>query len=293
MRLPVALQSLFIQIAALALAALTVRLLPALAGYQPTLWQFAFIQGALAGGLSLLWRQPRWWLPLHAGFLPAALVALHVDIAAWVYLLGFVLLGGFFWTTFRTRVPLYLSDRKAWDAVAAQLPADRRFRFIDLGSGLGGLLFDLEKRFPQGEFTGVELAPASWAISRLRARLSGSRVRLLRQDYAALDLGGFDVVFAFLSPAAMPALWAQACAQMRPGSRFLSLSFVTGDRAPDTVVQLAPQPRHRLYVWRMRQDDRMTNTGFGPSSLTPDCRIQIQGAGDPAPERYQGGGSRT
>ncbi len=249
MRLPVALQSLFIQIAALALAALTVRLLPALAGYQPTLWQFAFIQGALAGGLSLLWRQPRWWLPLHAGFLPAALVALHVDIAAWVYLLGFVLLGGFFWTTFRTRVPLYLSDRKAWDAVAAQLPSDRPFRFIDLGSGLGGLLLDLEKRFPQGEFTGVELAPASWAISRLRAALSGSRVRFLRQDYAALDLSGYDAVFAFLSPAAMPALWQQVCAQMRPGSSFMSLSFAAGDRAPDAVVTLAPHPRHRLYVW--------------------------------------------
>jgi len=290
MRVPVALQSLFIQLAALALAALAVRLLPAFAVIQPTLWQFVLIQGAFAGGLSLALRQPRWWLPLHAAFLPAAFVALQFDIAAGIYLAGFILLGGFFWTTFRTRVPLYLSDRKAWDAVAAQLPVDRRFRFVDLGSGLGGLLLDLEKRFPQGEFTGVELAPASWAISRLRARVSGSRVRLLRQDYAALDLGDFDVVFAFLSPAAMPALWAQACAQMRPGSCLMSLSFVTGDRAPDAVVPLAPQPRHRLYAWRMRQDDRTTNTGYQPSSLAPDCRIQIQGAGDAAVERYQGGG---
>ncbi|MFZ5575438.1 MAG: methyltransferase domain-containing protein [Pseudomonadota bacterium] len=291
--MPVTLQSLFIQLAALALAALAVRLLPAFTVIQTTLWQFVLIQGAFAGGLSLALRQPRWWLPLHVAFLPAAFVALQFDIAAGIYLAGFILLRGFFWTTFRTRVPLYLSDRKAWDEVAAQLPVDRRFRFVDLGSGLGGLLFNLEKRFPRGEFTGVELAPASWAISRLRARLSGSRVCLLRQDYAALDLGGFDVVFAFLSPAAMPALWAQACAQMRAGSCLMSLSFGTSDRAPDAVVQLAPQPRHRLYIWRMRGDDRTTNTVFGPSSLAPDCRIQIQGAGDPAAERYQGGGEEN
>lgn len=257
MRLPVTLQSLLIQIAALALAVLAARILPGLAGLQLTLWQFVLIQGILAGGLSLAWRQPRWWLPLHAGFLPAAFGALHADIAAWVYLAGFVLLALFFWTTFRTRVPLYLSDRKAWNAVAAQLPADRPFRFIDLGSGLGGLLLDLEKRFPQGDFTGVELAPASWAISRLRARLSGSHVRFLRQDYAALDLSGYDVVFAFLSPAAMPALWQQVGAQMRPGSCFMSLSFMAGDRAPDAVVALAPQARHRLYVWQMQADTQI------------------------------------
>lgn len=266
MRVPVALQSLFVQLAALALAAMTVRLLPAFTVIQPTLWQFVSIQAALAGGLSLALRQPRWWLLLHAGFLPAALGALQFDIAASVYLAGFVLLGLFFWTTFRTRVPLYLSDRKAWDAVAAQLPADRRFRFIDLGSGLGGLLLDLEKRFPLGEFTGVELAPASWAISWLRARLSGSQVRFLRQDYAALDLSAYDAVFAYLSPAAMPALWQQVCAQMRPGSCFMSLSFTVGDREPDAVLKLAPHPRHRLYVWWMQGAEEI------PASHHQVCR---------------------
>lgn len=252
MRPPVALQSLVIQLAALAAAVLAARLLHAGYALQPTLWQFALAQGGLAALMSLAWRQPRWWLPLHAGFLPAALGATGLALPAWVYLAGFALLGLFFWTTFRTRVPLYLSDRKAWDAVAAQLPADRPFRFVDLGSGLGGLLFDLERRFPQGDFTGVELAPAPWLIGRLRARLSGSRVRFLRQDYAALDLAPYDVVFAFLSPAAMPALWQQVVAQMRPGGCFMSLSFgVAAAREPDAVVALAPHPRHRLYVWRI------------------------------------------
>lgn len=250
-RLPVGLQSLLIQLIALALAVLAVRAASAFLPFDFALWQLAVVQGGLAAVLSLAWRQPRWWIPLHAAFLPAALAAARLDVPPAAYLAGFVLLALFFWTTFRTRVPLYLSGRKAWDAVAAQLPADRPFRFVDLGSGLGGLLFDLERRFPAAEFTGTELAPAPWLISRLRAGLMRSRVRFLRQDYAALDLAGYDAVFAFLSPAAMPALWQQVRAQMRPGSRFMSLSFAAGDREPDCVVQWAPQARHRLYVWTL------------------------------------------
>lgn len=250
MRLPVALQSLLIQLVALAAAVLAARLAQPLLPSPFSLWQLAIAQGAVAGALSLVWRQPRWWLPLHAGFLPAILAATSLDLPAWIYLAGFLLLAGFFWTTARTRVPLYLSDRKAWDAIAATLPADRPFRFIDLGSGLGGLLFDLEQRFPLGRFTGVEVAPASWWVSRLRARLRGSRVELVRRDYAALDLGEYDVVFAFLSPAAMPALWQQLSAQMHPGGCFMSLSFRVPGVEPDATVAVAPHPRHRLYVWR-------------------------------------------
>jgi SAM-dependent methyltransferase len=157
----------------------------------------------------------------------------------------------FYWSTFRTRVPLYLSDRKAWQALTPLLPETQAFRFIDLGSGLGDVLFYLAPRFPQGRFFGTEIAPAPWLISRLRAGLKRSRVRFMRRDYASLDLAEFDVVFAFLSPAAMPALWQQAQAQMGSGSLFISLSFTVDSRQPDHVVALAEGARHTLYAWRM------------------------------------------
>lgn len=250
-RLPVSLQSLVIQCMALLLAALLNLLLQIQFSYQPVLWQLAFVQGAIAAGLSHRWRQPAWWPPLHFGFLPAILLARQADVPAGVYLAAFLLLVLFYWSSFRTRVPLYLSDLKAWQAVASLLPATQAFRFIDLGSGLGGVLFYLAQRFPQGRFYGTETAPAPWLISRLRAGFKRSRVSFMRRDYASLDLAGFDVVFAFLSPAAMPALWQQAQAQMRSGSLFISLSFAVDARQPDRVVTLAEGPRHTLYAWRM------------------------------------------
>ena len=250
-RLPVGLQSLAIQCVAWLLVLLLYRLLQTPFSLQPSLWQLVLIQGGIAAVFSLAWRQPAWWPPLHFGFFPAILLTHELDVPAWVYLAAFLLLVLFYWSTFRTRVPLYLSDRKAWRAVEALLPETQAFSFIDLGSGLGGVPFHLESRFPNGRFYGTEIAPAPWLISRVRAWLKRSRVGFMRRDYAALDLADYDVVFAFLSPAAMPGLWQQAQAQMRSGSLFISLSFTVDGRQPDQVVALAEGARHTLYAWRM------------------------------------------
>jgi SAM-dependent methyltransferase len=250
-RLPVSLQSLIIQCIALLLTVLLSPLLQFLFSYQPALWLLALAQGSIAAVLSRAWRQPAWWHPLHFGFFPAILLAQQASIPSGVYLGAFLLLVLFYWSTFRTRVPLYLSDRKAWQALTSLLPESRAFRFIDLGSGLGGVPFYLEQRFPQGRFFGTEIAPAPWLISRLRACFKRSHVVFMRRDYTLINLGEFDVVFAFLSPAAMPDLWQQAQAQMRSGSLFISLSFEVEARPPDQMVSLAEGARHTLYVWRM------------------------------------------
>ena len=251
MRLPVSLQSLLIQCAALLLAVLLSQLFQTVFPHPFALWHLVLAQATLAALLSRAWRQPAWWPPLHAGFLPAALLALQAGVPAWIYLATFVVLVLFYWSTFRTRVPLYLSCPNAWQALMPLLPATQRFRFIDLGSGLGGMPLYLEPRFPAGRFYGAEIAPAPWLISQMRVHLKGSRVRFMRRDYASLDLARFDVVFAFLSPAAMPALWQQAQHQMRRGSLFLSLAFPVHTRQPDHVVAQAGGARQTLYAWRM------------------------------------------
>lgn len=251
MRLPVTLQSLLIQCAAVAATVLLHRLFEGVFSYRASLWEMALVQGSLAALLSRLAGQARWWHLLHFVFLPAVVLARPLSIPASAYLGAFVLLVLFYWSSFRTQVPLYLSSREARTALASLLPEAGRFSFVDLGSGVGGVPLDLERRFPVARLHGVEIAPAPWFIGWLRGRLRGSRVRFARRDYAALDLAEFDVVFAFLSPAAMPGLWRQACAQMRSGSLFISQAFPVDARPPDRVVANGDGARHTLYAWRM------------------------------------------
>ena len=172
--------------------------------------------------------------------------ALAIPPAAFLGAFLFLLL--LYWSTFRTQVPYYPSGVRVWDEVARLLPQGRPVCAIDIGSGLGGLVLELARRRPESTFAGIELAPLPWLVSLLRARLSGSSARFVRGDYAHLDLGQYDAVFAYLSPAAMSALWQQASRQMRPGSILLSYEFLITEKSPDLSIVL-PGRGPALYVW--------------------------------------------
>jgi hypothetical protein len=124
-----------------------------------------------------------WWLAIQFAFAPAALVLLRAEIYPAIYLVGFLLLLGVYWTTFRTRVPLFLSDAAVWRAVQAQLPMSSQFTFIDIGSGFGGLLFYLDRAHPGGKYEGIEIAPLPWFFGWLRAKNTDSSVRMRHGNY--------------------------------------------------------------------------------------------------------------
>ena len=122
-------------------------------------------------------------------------------------------------------------------------------RIIDLGCGLGSVVTAIKRARPDCECYGVELAWLPYLVSRWRAAASGCHVE--RRDLMAVDLSGYDVVYAFLSPAPMPALWAKARREMRPGSRFVSLAFDVPGVPADQVIRVGSRDRHALHVWTM------------------------------------------
>ena len=208
----------------------------------------ALLQGGCAALLGARFGLAPWWRAI-LGLFPVALLgasALHLPPA--IFLLGFLLLLGWYWSTFRTQVPFYPSGPAVWHEVLQLLPPGRPLRLVDIGSGMGGLVLDLARRRPDSRFDGIELAPLPWLYSVLRARLAGSAARFVRGDYAGLDFGAYDVVFAYLSPAAMTALWRQAAAEMRPGSMLISHEFEIAAKAPDKTIA-ATLNRPALYVW--------------------------------------------
>lgn len=208
----------------------------------------ALLQGALAAFLSRTFGLASWWTPIQFLF-PVALLAVHaLHLPSWLFLIAFVFLLGLYWSTFRTQVPFYPSGPAVWAAVAQLLPAGRPLRLIDIGSGLGGLVLYLAARRPDAAFTGIELAPLPWLLSRLRARWAGSAAVFLRGDYEALDFAAYDAVFAYLSPAVMAALWRKASAEMRPGSVLFSYEFAIDARPPDRTLFPAPGGP-ALHVW--------------------------------------------
>lgn len=249
-RIP-AIRALFVQALAFAAVLSLAYLLPALTGIQLSIALAALVQGLTAAASARAFRLAPWWMPIQFVFPVALVILTAVQLPSSVYLVAFLLLLLLYWSTFRTQVPFYPSTAVTWHAVAELLPKGQSLRIVDIGSGFGGLVMYLARRRPESEVVGIELAPLPWLCSFLRGRLSGSVGRFVRRDYNEASLGDFDVVFAYLSPAAMPALWRKATAEMREEALLLSYEFVIPDVEPDIVIYPS-QRGPALYGWRMR-----------------------------------------
>lgn len=248
-----AIQALLIQLLSFALVWLIASGMSMLTILQLTVAVAGILQGVIAATLTRWRGMAFWWVPIQLLF-PVAVMVLHAArLPSWIFLLGFVVLLALYWTTFRTQVPFYPSNHATWQAVAAMLPFDRPVRFMDIGSGFGGLVLHLAASRSDGLFAGIEVAPLPWSVSALRARFARHRCNgpmFLRGDYRRLDFATYDVVFAYLSPAAMPALWEKARAEMRTGALLLSYEFaIPGVEAPIVVQPERGGPF--LYGWTM------------------------------------------
>ena len=136
-----------------------------------------------------------------------------------------------YWSTFRTQVPLYLSNAATLRALVHVLPEKKNFRFVDLGCGVGSVLKGLAHLRGNGDYHGMETAPLPCLAAWWRLR-GETHCHVHRRDFWKENLASYDVVYAFLSPAPMPRLWEKASHEMRPGSLFVSNRFIVPGVAP-------------------------------------------------------------
>ncbi|MDZ4254393.1 MAG: class I SAM-dependent methyltransferase [Sulfuritalea sp.] len=231
-------------LAALIAGGLALLLVPALFG-RPLL--LATLQGALALLIAWRLRAPVWWLPIHFCFLPLVVLARGMALPGWVWGGGFVLLLLVFWRTDRSRVPLYLTNRRSRDVLLQLLPAGP-CRAIDLGCGDGAVLRHLAAARADCSFVGVEHAPLTWAWAWLRAR-GQHNLSIHCGDFWTHSLDGYDLVYAFLSPAAMPALGIKARAEMSSGARLVSNSFAIPGQVALDVIDVPDARKTRFYTY--------------------------------------------
>lgn len=207
-------------------------------------------QGVLAALIGHGFKLDWWWAPIHLAVPYTIWGALALGLPGWVYPTAFFALLLVFAGAGRDRVPLYLSNRKTIDALAALLPKQDGFQFIDLGCGLGGPLRELARQRPDGMFEGIETAPLSYAAARLRLwRSPNARVRF--GDLWSGDLSRHDTVYCFLSPQPMPRLYKKARAEMKPGALLISNSFEVPGHPADEIIEVGDRRQTKLLLWRM------------------------------------------
>lgn len=252
-RLPgfsIPIQALFIQLLSFCLTLFLLQVFTRLTDVDTNVLVFGITQGAMAAAISFFRRMRLWWLPIQFFFPLAMLLLLALQISPIWYLLAFFILLLLFWGAVVTRVPLYLSGHAVWEEVLALLPEDRPIRVIDVGSGLGGLALYLAEKRPLASVSGIEISPFLWMVSRVRQRLAKNSARFILGNYEKLPLTEYDVVFAYLSPIVMDALWLKAEAEMRPGALLLSFEFPVDETEADIQIEISGKV---LFGWYMQK----------------------------------------
>jgi hypothetical protein len=250
-RIPPAIIALILQAAAV----LCVLFFASALSIKLSLAVFAGSCGLMAASLSYAFKLPRWWLVIQISFLPALVAALALKLDPIIFLVAFLAMALVYWNILSTRVPLYLSSKAVWLALEKLLPPpspERPARFIDIGSGLGGVIIHLAATRPDITYTGIESAPLPFLWSWLRIRSSGYRhCNVHWSSFWDCDLSDFDIIFAYLSPEPMEKLWRKAQTEMKPGAVFISNTFSVPGQTPMQTVLVDDLHRSTLMIWRM------------------------------------------
>jgi hypothetical protein len=208
------------------------------------------MQALTAATFTYLAGTASWWRWIHLCFPLAVWGMSQWYVPNELYLAGFIISLSLFWTTYRTQVPFFPSRPVVWQQVAKIIPQTKPVRLIDIGSGLGDMPMYIAKARPDSQIEGIEIAPLPWFISYIRAKFRRSLAAFKLGDYTALDFAHYDVIFAYLSPAAMLKLWEKASREMQSGSLLISLEFEIPGIIPSMRIE-ASKNSPAIYVWKI------------------------------------------
>lgn len=216
---------------------------------------FLIMQAVTASTFSHIFGMAIWWRWIHLFFPIALWVMFKFHVPNEVFLVGFLVTLSIFWSTYRTQVPYYPSRLDVWQRMSDlvtqfEVAHQRSPNVIDIGSGFGGLSLYLAKHHAGIKVAGIEIAPLPWIVSSFRASLAQAQVRFTLGDYQALNFADYDIIFAYLSPAAMPALWDKVRQEFRSSSLLISLEFEVPNVVP--LMQFSQKGFDRkLFIYRI------------------------------------------
>lgn len=122
----------------------------------------------------------------------------------------------------------------------------------DLGCGDGRLLIEAKRR-KNVQAVGVEAAWWVFMLAKIKRWWSGQKIILQWGNFFEQDLRNADVIFCYLFPKIMKRLEQKFKAELRQGTRIVSLSFPMVSLTPIKTIQTRPdKPKNFLiYVYEI------------------------------------------
>lgn len=222
-----------------------------LAHWTITPWTFVVSQALICAFIvKRVFHLPHWLVTISVLLPVLFYVAFHyLPSASTPYGVAFVILALTFSHTLKERVPLYLTNPTTASMLQKLIAEKKAKKVMDLGSGLGGVVRAMSSE--QVQSFGVESAPMLWLFSAFLSFCS-RKGKILRKNIWQTNLGEYDLVYAFLSPAIMEELWEKVQREMCPGSLFISNSFVVPNAHVSEILTLEDARKTKLYLYKIK-----------------------------------------
>jgi hypothetical protein len=212
----------------------------------------ACLAGTFSALFSLLFKEPLWRMPMQTGF--SVLLGLGMyfqSIPSYLWLIALfvasLLFGG--GVTGR-RAPLYLTQQRAFKAILSCIPENLEGKCLDVGAGIGSFMIHIAPLRSQLNFEGIERAPLTCLMGNILCKWKQSGI-IRWGDLWKTSLHDYQVVYAFLSPEAMEALWLKAKKEMPPGSLLIVNAFAIPKVKPDKMIRYGHSASDQILCYRL------------------------------------------
>jgi len=144
------------------------------------------------------------------------------------------------------------SSRKAQEAIISAIPQNIEGLIFDLGSGWGNVVLPIARSFPLATIRGVEVSLIPWAVSKIRASLSGhSNLVIERGNFQDISLESAEVVICYLYSGGMTFLEAKFEKELKPNTLIISNTFRLTGWEPEEVITLDDIHQTPIYRYRV------------------------------------------
>ncbi|NCC03688.1 MAG: hypothetical protein EOM37_06550 [Proteobacteria bacterium] len=185
----------------------------------------------------------------------------YFTVYSTLHLSIFLIVAFFVYGAIRTKIPMIPSQKIARSTLLDQVKAEIGARgavfnkglvIYDLGSGFGGLCFDLAKKFPSARVVGIEMIGPLWLFTWLRQKVAGPKnLSFLWGDFWKKTVSDGDIFIFYLGDVVMAQMGAKLKAEAKTGSLILSNTFpLPADWVLDHAVPLPAAVSKMIYVYR-------------------------------------------
>jgi len=163
-----------------------------------------------------------------------------------IYFIFFI--SQFYNVIFKGYAPFVSTDKETIRRIIDEAQIKEPATIYELGCGRALFLRVVEKIYPRTKLIGLENLFSLYLAVKIRLKLSGSRIELLKKDFFKVNLKDAALIYCYLNNATIARLGGKFKRECQGGTQIISRSFSIPGLEPEKVIRIKNKP---VYFYRI------------------------------------------